>query len=945
MITKISKRQLTGLMLLAVNCWTYTSSAQTADSIPTEEFLTQTIDIGADRTLSLDESTAAVSVITSRDTDRRSAKNIGNSILGQGLGLISLQGSGRYAQQNPTFYVRGLQTLSSSTNTPLILVDGIERDITTITPEEVASVSILKDAAAVALYGYKGANGAILVSTKRGKSEAGRIKVTYDHLFNSLVAKPKFVDGYTYGLAMNEARANDGLSARYNQNELSALRDGSYPYLYPNVSWVDETFRDHALTNKYNIQFQGGAAKFRYYAMLDLISDKGFIKNANANEGYSTQDKYVKGNMRMNLDIDLTPTTLVKVNVLGVLSETSRPGSAADLWDMVYTLPAAAFPVKGESGVWGGSNTWSGELNPVAQSTGAAYYKNHTRTLLADLAIHQDLSSWIKGLGASLRVGYDNVANIYEDHSKTYVYGVEVPSWASNASEPTSKSSTYGADSPMGDDASVDTYSRRFHFDGGFNYQRTFGRHAVYSQLKWDYEYEDPEGVNNTLYRQNLSWWTHYGYAGRYFADLALVESGSSRLAPGTKWNFSPTLSAAWVVSKEKFLSRVKAIDFLKARVSAGIINADYLPGDDVWSYYAQQYTTSGGVYPFDSGWNTEFGTTSLGQMATANPRHEKAYKYNLGFDAKLFGSLNLTLDLFRQHRTDIWVSAAGKYSTALGMTAPYENAGIVDSQGLELGLDYTKTFGQLAFNLGGNLTLTSNEIKEQLEEPRLYGNLVQTGNPVGQIYGLEAIGFFKDEADIAASPTQTFSTVRPGDVKYRDVNGDGIVNANDVVAIGHNGTVPGIFYNLHLGAEWRGFGLYALLQGTGRYTANLNTKSMYWPLVGNTTISQYAYDNRWTPEHQDALFPRLSSQSNANNYRNSTLWLADRSFLKLRNLEVYYNLPQSLLEKTRIVSGAKVYVRGVDLLCFSHIDENDPEALGINPVNRSVALGLSVTF
>ena len=920
------------------------TKAQT-DSIQADTFLGQTIDVGADKVFTLEESTAAVSVITSRDTDRRSAKNIGNSILGQGLGLISLQGSGRYASQNPTFYVRGLQTLSSSTNTPLILIDGIERDITTITAEEVESVSILKDAAAVALYGYKGVNGAILVTTKRGKANSKSIRVTYDHLFNSIVDKPKFVDGYTYGLAMNEARANDGLAARYNQNELEALRSGRYPYLYPNVNWVDETFRDHAMTNKYNIEFRGGAQKFRYYAMLDLISDKGFIKNYDQNDGYSTQDKYVKGNMRMNLDIDLTPTTLVKANVLGVLSETSRPGSAADLWDMVYTLPSAAFPIRTESGTWGGSNTWSGELNPVAQSVGAAYYKNHTRTLLADVAIHQDLSSWIKGLGASIRVGYDNVANIYEDHSKTYVYGVNVPSWATGAAEPTSRQSTYGVESPMGDAASVDTYSRRLHVDGGFNYQRVFGKHSIYSQLKWDYEYEDPEGVNNTIYRQNITWWTHYGYNNRYFADLALVESGSSRLAPGSKWNFSPTLSAAWVISKEKFMENVKWVNFLKLRASAGIINADFLPGDNVWSYYAQQYTTSGTLYPFDSGWNSDFGTTSLGQMATTDVGHEKAYKYNIGIDAKLFGALDITLDIYKQHRTDIWVSAAGKYSSVLGMTAPYENAGVVDSKGLELGLDYNKTFGEVAVNVGGNLTLISNKIKEQLEEPRLYSNLRQTGNPVGQIYGLEAIGFFRDAADIANSPVQTFSTVKPGDIKYRDINGDNVIDANDVVAIGNNGTVPGVYYNFHLGAEWKGLGIYAMFQGVGKYTANLNTKSMYWPLINNTTISQYAYDNRWTPENQNAKFPRLSSQSNANNYRNSTLWLADRSFLKLRDLEIYYNLPKSLLEKTKIVNGAKVYVRGVDLLCFDHIDENDPEALGIYPVNRSVALGLSVTF
>ena len=897
-----------------------------------------------DKELTIEESTAAVSVITADKTDRRSAKNIGNSILGEGNGLISLQNGGRYAAQNPTFYVRGLQTLNGN-NSPLILVDGIERDITSISPEEVENVTILKDAAAVALYGYKGTNGAVNIITKRGKYESRSIKVTYDHLFNSIANKPKFVDGYTYGLAINEARINDGLSARYSNQELNALRDGSKPYLYPNVNWVDETFRDKAMTNKYNIEFRGGAKNFRYYTMVDLISDKGFVNSPNENEGYSTQDKYVKGNLRMNLDINLTPTTDVRVNLLGVLQETSRPGSQADLWDMVYTVPSAAFPVKDENGVWGGSDTWAGTSNPVAQSIGAAYYKNHSRSLFFDVTLKQDLSSWIKGLSGSIRVGYDNTSNLYEDHSKTYVYSVNAPSWADGEAEPTVKTATYGKDSEMGTAAAINTFARRLHFDGGFAYENTFGKHGIYSQLKWDYEYEDPQGINNTLYRQNFTWWTHYSYDSRYLVDLALVESGSNRLAPGTKWAFSPTLSAAWVLSKEQFMQNVSWVNLLKLRASAGIINADYLPGDNVWTYYAQQYATSGGVYPFDSGWNSEFGRTYLGQMATANPSHEKAYKYNVGIDAKLFDGLDVTFDYWMQHRTNIWVSAAGKYSAVLGMDAPYENAGIVDSHGLELGLDYNKTVGQFSFNLGGNFMLTKSKIKEQLEEPRLYENLVQTGNAVGQIYGLEAIGFFSSEADIAASPVQTFSTVKPGDIKYRDVNGDNIIDANDKVAIGHSTTCPEIFYNFHVGAEWKGLGVYAMFQGTGRYSAVLNTKSMYWPLVGNTNISQYAYDNRWTVDNQNAKFPRLSSESNANNYQTSTLWLADRSFLKLRNLEVYYNLPKSLLQATKIVNGAKLYVRGVDLFCFDHLDESDPEAYGINPVNKSIALGLSVTF
>lgn len=922
-------------------------SLPAAAQTDTTAFKDQLIDVGANVKFSREQSTAAVSIITNNSLDKRSAKNIGNSIIGQGLGLISLQNSGNYAAQNPTFYVRGLQSLSGSS--PLILVDGIERDIDNITPEEVDNVQILKDAAAVALYGYKGANGAILITTKHGKYNSKSITVTLDHVFNFMTNKPKFVDASTYASAVNEAYANEGYGSnyRYSANEIAAFQSGQYPYYYPNVDWVNETFKDNAATNKVNAQFSGGGQKFRYYAMVDLISDKGFINNPNENQGYSTQNKYSKGNMRANIDVDLTPTTKINANVLGVLLETSRPGSNADLWNMIYSIPSAAFPVKYQDGKWAGSSqsAWPGTSNAVAQSEGAAYAKNHTRSLFSDMTLRQDLSGWVKGLSAETRVSYDNTSNILEDHSKTYVYDAISPTWANDATEPTATISSYGTDSSMGTSASVNTFSHRFHFDFGFDYQNKFGNHSIFSQLKWDYENEEETGYNTTIYRQNFSWFNHYGYKDRYFADLTLVYSGSSRLAPSTKWSFSPTISGAWVISKENFMKDISWVDFLKLRASFGIINQDLLP-NNTWTYYVQQYQVSGGTYPFNSGWGSDFGRSYLDRLATNNPSHEKAYKYNAGIDATLFKGLNVTLDGYYQRRSDIWVEASGKYTSVVGVDAPYQNAGKVDSWGGELGLDYSTNIGQVTLNIGGNLNYNRNKIKEELEQPREYSNLVQTGHSLNQIYGLKAIGFFKDQADIDNSPVQTFSTVKPGDIKYEDVNGDNKIDANDVCAIGYSTVAPQLYYSIHLGAEWKGFGVDMMFQGTGRYSAVLNTKSMYWPLINNTTISQYYYDNRWTADNQDAKFPRLSPVSNANNYQTNTIWLADRSFLKLRNVEVYYNFAKSLLQRTKVINGAKLYVRGTDLFCIDHLAVSDPESYGAtNPLTRSVVVGLSVTF
>lgn len=916
------------------------------DSIAPHRYAAQSIDVGANANFSREQSTSAVSVITSESTNKRSAKNIGNSILGQGSGLISLQNSGNYAGINPTFYIRGMQSLDG--NTPLFVVDGIERDIQYISAEEVESVSVLKDAAATALYGYKGANGVVLITTKRGKFNSKEIKVNLDHAINFMAHKPKFVDAQTYAKAMNEAYANDGFeNPRYTQEEVDAFGSGKYPYLYPNVNWVDETFRNHSVTNMLNASFTGGGEKFKYYALLDLQYDNGFVKNPDTHEGYSTNNKYVKGNLRMNMDMILSKNTTMKVNLLGVLAESNAPGSSAKLWDMVYSLPSAAFAVKGEDGKWGGNSTWAGTVNPVAQSQDAGYSRNHNRGIYTDLTIRQELPAVLKGLAVQGRIAYDHFSNIYENYSKTYVYGSPtVADWL-NGEPQLGKAFTGGSESDLGASISTNSFTRRFHIDASADYQNTFGAHSIYSQLKYDYEFSDEFAINSTLYRQNISWYTHYGLLDRYFLELALVESGSNRLAPGSKWALSPTVSAAWVLSKENFMKNLNWVDFLKLRASYGIIQTDILP-ESGWMYYMQQYQTTGGTYPFNSGFQSDFGRTYLDAIATSGLTREKAAKFNAGVDATLFGGLDFSFDGFYQRRSNIWVSTAGKYSSELGVDAPYEGDGIVDSWGWEASLDYNKQIGDVKFNIGANIDYYRSQIKEQDEAPKLYPNLVSTGHRVSQLFGYKAIGFFKDQADIDASKPQLLgSTPRPGDIKYEDVNGDGQIDTNDKTAIGYSTVAPEIYYNIHLGVEWKGLGVDAMFQGTGRYSGVLSTKSMYKPLVGNTTISQYYYDNRWTPETAStAKFPALSSTSNANNYNTNTLWMFDRSFFKLRNIEVYYNFPKAMLAKTKLLNAAKLYVRGVDLFSFDHLDESDPEVFGAtNPLNRSIVAGLSVTF
>lgn len=932
------------------------------DIIDSVAYKDQTVDVGVNRTFTREQSSAAVSIISNKDVNHRGARNIGNSIIGQGNGLVSLQGGGLYTVANPTFYVRGLQSLNGSA--PLVLVDGIERDIDNVHADDVETVTVLKDAAATAIYGYKGANGAILITTKHGSYNSKSIRFSYDHEFQAMGDKPAFVDAYTYGMAVNEAYRNQGGKPVYTDQALQAYRDGSNPYYYPNVDWANETFRDMAHMNRWNLEFRGGSRNFRYYTDLNLLSTNGFINHTKMEDvTYSTQDMYSRGTLRSNMDIDLGDLTKLHTHLYGVLTERSQPGSQADLWNMVYTVPSNAFPIQQDNGVWGGNATYTTQ-NPVAQSAGAAYFKNHQRALYADMQLEQDLSGFVPGLSATALIGYDTWSNVYEDHSKTYLYG-----YYAVAADGSAQLVTDGLDSNMGTGANNNGWDRRFTLSAALNYQRALAdKHNLYSQLMWNYEFTDfgsgtgsSTGVNTSVYRGTASWFTNYNFDNRFTADLALVLASSNRLAKGSKWGFSPTLSASWNLHNESFMQDIDWVNFLKVRASAGMQQLDVLPGDNVWTYYNTFYAMASSVYPFYS-YGTDLPNTYIPQAKTENLGREHALKYNFGVDATLFQGLNLSADYYYQHRYDAWVSTAGAYTSVFGYTAPYENLGVVDSYGIELSADYSKQLGDWTFNVGATFNLNKNEIKEQAEEPRLYSNLVRTGLPLNQVFGYKANGFFQQSDDVNGDgvisaaemqqkgyPVQTFTTIYPGDVRYEDVTGDGVIDANDVTKIGYNNGCPELNYTFHFGAEYKGLGFDALFQGVGNYSGTLTTNGMYRSAVATNTLSQYLYDNCWSAERgntENPKFARLSTTANANNDLVSTLNVFDRSYLKLRNLEVYYYLPSSLLDSVKFISRVKVYMRGTDLFTIDNLDEGDAGYYAVGqPLSRNLQLGASITF
>ncbi|OIP84396.1 MAG: hypothetical protein AUK44_02745 [Porphyromonadaceae bacterium CG2_30_38_12] len=909
-------------------------SAQEAITSKQDEFVEQGNRIAQPKK----ESSASTTIITSDEIMKSSALNASNALYGLGLGLTALQNEGLEFQDNTTFNMRGIGSFYN--NNPLVLVDGFERPLSTLTKEEIESITILKDAASLALYGFRGSNGVLLVKTKTGAIGKTKIEVSYDQAFLQQRRKPQFANAQTYAIAVNEALTNDGIATRYNDNEIAAFNSGKFPDQYPNVNWMDEVLKDNAMSNIYNISINGGSKVVRYNTIINLQNHDSYMKPENIVSSFSSQNKYSKLTIRTNLDVQLSKTTNFSVKLLGLISESNRPGTQiTDIMPRLYNTPAAAFPVKTSTGEWGGSDTWTN--NPVAMIAARGYGKANQRTLLADWTVSQDLSGLAKGLSAELSVGFDNSADYWESMSQTYRYQKNTAQIDVAVDTLINKTSTLvGTNSSPNYSSSLGSQWRSFGAFGKIQYEKSWENFKLNSQMMFMHDQYIGNGQFSTQNRERINLYTHLGFFDKYFVDLSLTGQGSNRLEPGNNIGLFPAVSSAWVLSNESFLKNVKAIDYLKIRASYGVVGNDYTTSNEL---FKQTYGT-GGSYFFTDNYTSTAGMTEL-RLATTGLTYEKSHKTNLGIEGRFWNLIDVTAEAYYDRRTDILVSTSGTVSGVLGATASMANDGIIDNKGIEIGLDVNSQKGDFKYNVGAQFTYAKSIVVNRNEGFVQYDYLKQTGKAVNQLFGYEALGFFTDAADIAASPAQLLSTVVPGDIKFKDQNNDNKINELDKVALGYNTVSPEIYFSVNFNLEYKGLGVDANFQGVANYSAVLNTTSMFWPLRNNTNISNYYYENRWTPDHQNAMFPRLSMAQNDNNFNTNSVWVKDRSFVKLRTAEVYYKLPENLLEST-FVSKAKLYVRGMNLLSFDNLKIVDPEAYGtVLPLSASVHVGVNLTF
>lgn len=913
---------------------------------------TKKIHIGYDRTRNRDELTSAISTVWSDElTELGSAFiNPRNMLYGKIPGLIVTSSTSGGLAPAPNFLVRGPET--SKSTAPMILVDGFRWDfLRSLTPAAIKSVSVLKDAAALALYGQRGANGVILITTKHGGNHPLRVNASVSQTVTQPLGLPEMVDGPTYAKALNEARANDGLSPRYSDKEIQYFENGKYPYLYPNVDWFKEALRNYGLQTNATVTFDGGGDIIRYFALLNYAHFSGIFRRpggAEKYQGYHTrnykpQKLYGQLNFRSNLDINLTKNTLLKFEASAFLYDMHYPRDPSGLIGTIYRVPSAAFPIKLPDGTWGGTQIYE---NPRAQVTSVGTAHPDARQFTINAILRQNLYSWVKGLNIEAGFQHFDYGSFYQYYKKTYKYGFFSPVFDNSGNIIDTTVTKYSDNSDLNYSHNFGTQHQLHRIYAQLNYSHFFGDNKLDAMVLAEQHGYDHNGINTIIHYRKLGANVHYGINGTYFFDVAAAYAGRNLLPKGHRFTFYPAVSAAWILSNESFLQNANFLNRLKVQASWGMTGRDDITHSKPYEY--------GYVYAFDyhavqvtDNWAH---IASFGLEALPTPADQfntaLSQKINFGIDARLLDHLSFMVNLYHARRTRVVLSTDGKYSDILGITAPQISSGIYENKGLETELKWQSNIGQVQWFIDGQLTYTKNKIVAENEVYRPYDYMKRTGRPIGQEFGLEALGLFRDQQDIKTSPRQEFGPVQPGDIKYKDQNTDGVINEFDVVPLGYASGYPQIYYSASLGLHYKGFGLSVLFQGTGNQTAYLTTSSVYWPLRDNNNISEYYYKNRWTPQTAStATLPRLSTLDVSNNYRESSLWLADRSYLSLRFAKLSYSLPASLVKRVKM-DDIEILATGRNLFFWSDIPVGMPEHYGTGyPMLRYYSLGINVKF
>jgi TonB-linked SusC/RagA family outer membrane protein len=922
---------------------TFTETAQELEEVVV-------MGLGTQRKIS---TVAAVSSINVKELQTPAA-SVANLLGGRVAGVISMQTSGEPGKNIAEFWVRGIGTFGANASA-LVLIDGLEGNINSIDPADIESFSVLKDASATAVYGVRGANGVVLVTTKRG--QAGKLNITARANFSvsNLRRVPQYLRAYDYAKLANEARMVRGDSPVYTDVELDIIEDGSDADLYPDVNWQDEVLRDNSFKQTYYVSARGGAQAARYFLSLGISNETAAYKY-DKNSVYAANTGYNTYNYRANIDLNLSPSTTLYFGTDGFLSVQNNPGVASTdyIWQAQANLNPLLLPVKYSNGQLPAQGTGGSYRSPIVMINQMGRRTNQEYRGKFTLAADQNLSMLLKGLKLKVQGAYDLTSWFYEGRyiqpSLYQAVGRDQQGKLVTIERVKEGGVSYGR--------STDQY-RKYHFESTLNYENVFAEDHRVSGLLYYYisdQKKASEGTNNLsaipIRYQGVSSRLTYGFRDTYMIDFNFGYTGSENFQPGKQYGFFPSVALGWVPTNYTFMrDRLPWISFLKFRGSYGSVGNDRITSRR-FPYLTM--VNRGYAYP----WGMSAAVERINEtiIGADNLQWEKALKANIGIEANFFNDkAQLVFDVFNDQRNGIFMERVQIPDYVGLITKPFGNVGKMKSYGADGNVSFTQDFGKdMSFTVRGNFTYSKNDVQNWEEANPKYPYQEASGYPHGVIRGYQSVGLYKDWDDVRNSPAQ-FGTVMPGDIKYRDVNGDGKIDTDDKVALSYS-TLPLLMYGFGGEFRYKNLTVGVLFKGTGKTDffhvgydhpnddPNLGINGpgyvpFYNGVNGNVLTVANNPSNRWIPreyaaangidpalaENPNARFPRLTYGYNENNSQLSDFWKGDAGYLRLSEVTVNYNLKTPFLQKMKIQS-IDFQLVGSNLLLWDKVKLFDPE-------------------
>lgn len=904
--------------------------------------------------------TSAISTIKGKELLKTFNVNLVNKLNGRLAGLTVSQGGNEPGFNSAGINSRGRSSYQGINDGPLILIDGFLGNFEQLVPEEIEEISLLKDASATGIYGFRGANGVLLVTTKRGKNSPLKVTFSSQLGFTQATQLPKTLNAFDYATLYNEAAVNDGKAPLYDNTALEAYRTGSNPIAYYDVNWYDQVTRKTAPVSNYNLNFNGGSSTVKYFLSLNAVNNQGLLKDFGKGNPESSNSTYSRYNFRSNVEVQVNKRFSATLLLGGNLEDKFNPFqiAAGSTFNTISLIPANSFPVYIPNGSFDINNApipdnsyASGSFsNPLANLANTGFTQYTGRTFQSAFKLKHELDFITPGLSVASAISFNNYFQGVSSKTKQ-VQSYKITPNGNNplysTAIPDPNFALVGGEGTVGQ-------NRVFAFQGFLNYKRTFGKHDISGLLFYNSDNNNVErsqpttsGPNNAFPYKTNGGGTRITYVNskKYIGEFTLGYMGSENFAKGKRYGFFPAGSIGWIASNEDFLKQNKTISFLKLRASYGIAGSDDIGG----RFLFEQRYPNGASYLFGTAT-----ANSLIEGRTANPNitWEKEKKANIGLDATFFNQLNVSLDLFNQDRYDILSLSAGggNIPSYLGFNQlPFINEGKVNNKGFEAVLGYnTKANHQLTFFASANVFYAKNKIEYGGETSQPNAGQLRTGYTIGVPIGLVALGLFQTQDEINTSAKPIGTALKIGDIRYADIGGpqgvpDGIIDENDVKQIG-NTSLPNLTVGLNMGLKYKGFDLDVVIQAVGQRTVTLSGNNYSQFQNANQSATALAFE-RFTPNNTAAEFPRLSLNGNQNNYRYSSFYQRNGDFIKLRSAELGYSFSKDLLTKIKL-DNARVFVNGTNLFSIDHIKSGDPEALGTGyPPTRTISFGARLNF